>query len=61
MGGWVGWLVGWLGESRGKRRGADRTSRLKEILGCEGIRDSADIRSTDIRMTGILLNVAGSC
>lgn len=50
-----------MGELRGKRRRdgrADGTSRLKERLGYEGIRDSADIRATDIHVAGILLNVA---
>lgn len=51
-------MGGWLGEFRGKRREReregegrmDRTSRLKERLGYERIRDSAaDIRATDIR------------
>jgi len=34
---------------REREGGVDRTSRLKERLGYEGIRDSADIRATDIR------------
>lgn len=47
-------------EGEKERGGMDRTSRLKERLGYEGIRDSADIHATGIFGDSqiILLNVA---